>query len=201
MRTHGKFFVAVCIVVSSCAKERTTETVDETKALKASITANQPQWNVAMTFVHPGITWNASDLAFMKSHRTTAPWKASYDLFAASSTASLTYTMQGPFAVVGREPNVNLSAYQNDMAAVLHQSIMWYMTNNATYANKAKQILLAWAGTHNTWSGSTSALAASDYGVQGVTGAEILRPTSGGLTAANVTVIENYFRNECTFIR
>ncbi|HYO97700.1 MAG TPA: alginate lyase family protein [Polyangiaceae bacterium] len=146
-------------------------------------------------FVHPGVVFNRADLERMKSNLGVEPWKAGHERFRARNTASLSYAMQGPFATVGREPNLNRSQYENDMTAVRDQAIMWYLTGTRAYADKAIQILNAWASTHTTWSGGTPGLLSGDFGYFAATGAEIIRHTGAGWSAADIARVETYFKD------
>ena len=144
-------------------------------------------------FVHPGIGFDIYDLKRMIANRDMEPWKSGYGLLYSSQQASLNYTMQGPFEVVGT-PNVNLHSYESDTTAVLYQAIQWIMTNNSAYADKAIHILNAWTTTHTQWTGSPF-LAATDDGLNFVLGAEILRYTYSNWTIEATGNCENYFQN------
>ncbi|WP_316799765.1 DUF1349 domain-containing protein [Pedobacter frigidisoli] len=147
------------------------------------------------SFRHPGIAFSSYDLERMKANRTVAPWSTGYNLLASSAQGSLNYTMMGPYATVGREPNLNLTQYESDAKAVLYQAIQFYVTGNSAYAAKALQILNAWTTTHTSWSGGTPFLAASDYGLNFIIGAEILRYNYTGWNSAATTNCESYFAN------
>ncbi|WP_256011852.1 alginate lyase family protein [Desertivirga xinjiangensis] len=183
--------VLLLLLAASCTKEQKILKEDE-----ASVTSKRDAASTtAFTFSHPGVGFSTYDLERMKANRTVAPWSTGYSALTSSTQASLTYSMQGPFATVGREPNSNLSQYENDSKAVLYQAILWYMTGNTTYATKAVSILNSWATTHTAWSGTTPFLAATDFGLNFVMGAEILRYTYSGWTSTNTTNSQNYFNN------
>jgi hypothetical protein len=90
------------------------------------------------------------------------PWKAGYDALAADGRSQLTYTMQGPFATVTRNPHLNRNQWMNDMQAVWNLSRMWYFTGNTAYAQKARDILIAWANTQTSFGGTESNLDLGD---------------------------------------
>jgi hypothetical protein len=151
----------------------------------------------ARAYLHPGAPLTLADLQAVKANvdQGRQPWKAGYDALAADYHSSLTYTMQGPFADVSRVPAVNLSQWRNDMIAIGRLSQMWYFTGNTAYAQKAHDILLAWANTQTSFSGGESPLDLGDYAFRFVGGAEILRGTWPGWTSADTTTVKNYFGN------
>ena len=148
-------------------------------------------------FVHPGAPLTASDLATLKSYVDAGkqPWKSAYDRLVTDGRAKTSYAMQGPFATVSRNPDVNLWPWRNDMMAIWNLSRMWYFTRNDAYAKKAHDILIAWATTQTTFSGAESMLDLGDYAFKFVGGADILRGTWQGWTAADTATVQAYFKN------
>jgi len=110
----------------------------------------------ARAYTHPCIPLSSDDLAFLKANLNQQPWKNGYAVLASDGKSKLTYTMQGPFAEVGRTPDVNLWPWKNDMQAAFNLARMWYFTGNTAYAQKAHDILLAWANTQTSFSGQES---------------------------------------------
>jgi hypothetical protein len=151
----------------------------------------------AQAYTHPGAPLSLSDLQILKANvdQGKEPWKAGYAGLAADSHSSLGYTMQGPFANVSRSPNVNLWPWRNDMMAIWNLSRMWYFTGNEAYAQKAHDILLAWATTQTSFTGGESPLDLGDYAYRFVGGADILRGTWPGWTEADTTAVKAYFGN------
>ena len=149
----------------------------------------------ARAYTHPCIPQTAEDLAFIKANLNQQPWARGYALLAADSHSSLNYTMQGPFATVTRNPDLNLSQWNNDMTAVYNLARMWYFTGNTAYAQKAHDILLAWANTQTSFGGNQAGLAQGDYAFRYAGGADILRGTWSGWTAADTTAVKNLFLN------
>lgn len=151
----------------------------------------------SQTFVHPGIPLSSSDLATVKAHITAGdqPWKGGYDGLAADSKSSLSYTMQGPFASVSRNPHINRNQWMNDMTAAWNLSLMWYFTGNEQYATKSRDILLAWANTQTEFVGMEANLDLGDFAYAYGGAASILRGTWSGWTSDNTTTIKNYFNN------
>ena len=125
----------------------------------------------------------------------TQPYLAGYQVFRADSHSSSTYVMQGPFAQTGRNPDVNKDQTENDADAAYQNAIMWSITGDQAYADKAIQILNGWSSTLTTISGNDAILAASLDGFKFVNAAEIVRYTNAGWAPADVAGAENMFKN------
>jgi hypothetical protein len=149
----------------------------------------------ARAYVHPGAPLTLTDLQALKAELNIQPWKSGYAVLTGDGHSQLTYTMQGPFANVSRSPDVNLNQWRSDMIAIWNLSRMWYFTGNANYAQKAHDILLAWATNQTSFTGSESMLDLGDYAYKFVGGAEILRGTWSGWTSADTTTVQAYFGN------
>ena len=103
--------------------------------------------------------------------------------------------MEGPFATVTRNPDLNLNQWIDDMSAVYNLALMWYFTGNTAYAQKSHDILIAWATTQTNFGGQEIGLSLGDYAGTYAGGADILRGTWPGWTAADTTTVQNYFLN------
>jgi hypothetical protein len=145
----------------------------------------------ARAFTHPCIPTTRAELDTIKANLNKQPWKNGYALLAADGKSQLGYVMQGPFAQVGRTPDVNLWPWRNDMQAAWNLARMWYFTGNAAYAQKAHDILLAWANTQTSFSGQEIDLTLGDYAHVYGGAASILRGTWPGWTAADTTAVQN----------
>jgi hypothetical protein len=162
-------------------------------------TAVLPGYGAAQTtgFTHPGAPLSASDLATIKSYVDAGkqPWKSAYDQLANDGKSKSTYIMAGPFATVGRSPDVNLWPWRSDMVAIWNLSRMWYFTGNDAYAKKAHDILMAWATTQTEFTGRESMLDLGDSAFKFVGGADILRGTWPGWTDTDTATVKAYFKN------
>jgi len=149
----------------------------------------------ALRFAHPSIPLTVDDLAAIKANLDKQPWKRGYELLAANGHSQLTYEMQGPFETVTRNPDLNRWVWMSDMEAVYNLALMWYFTGDNAYAQKSHDILLAWATTQKSMGGQESGLMLGDYAYRYAGGADILRGTWPGWTAADTTTVSNYFLN------
>jgi hypothetical protein len=151
----------------------------------------------AHAYTHPCIPTTREELDTIKANLDKEPWKTGYAILAADGKSQLDYAMQGPFANVSRQGSYDqyLGAWENDMGAVYNLARMWYFTGNAAYAQKAHDILLAWANTNTLFNGNEAGLAMGDTAAAFGGGASILRGTWPGWTAADTTTVQNYFAN------
>lgn len=149
----------------------------------------------SFAFDHPGIPLTASDLSAVKANLGQEPWKTGYAILASDSHSQLGYTMQGPFAQVSRNPNINLNQWRNDMIAIWNLARMWYFTGDTRYAQKSHDILLAWANTQTSFDGIEAPLDLGDYAYRWAGGAEILRSTWPGWTQADTDKVKALFGN------
>ena len=151
----------------------------------------------ARAYTHPGSTLNLADLQALKAKidANQEPWKSGYASLAAGT--SLTYPMRGPYAQVSRVGNYdgNLNEWRVDMDNISKLARMWYFTGNTAYAQKAHDILLAWANTNIEFSGNESMLDLGDYAPRFVGAAEILRGTWPGWTETDTTKVKAWFAN------
>jgi hypothetical protein len=146
-------------------------------------------------FLHPGVILTREDLEILKANIKREPWKSAYEGLANDGLSSLDYKMRGPFEEIKRAPNEHLTEWRRDMVAVWNLSRMWYFTGNSAYAQKAHDVLLAWAKTNKTFGGRESMLDLGDFAAAFVGGADILRGTWPGWTAADTAAVKKYFND------
>ena len=149
----------------------------------------------AQRLTHPGIPFTRYDLDQLKVNITKEPWLSAYNSFKGDSHSQLSYGMKGPFATVTRAPNLNNTAWIEDMTAIHHLTFMWWFTGDSSYARKATNMLDAWAVTNNVWGGGESMLDIGDYVQYWATAADILKSTFPGWTDSNTVHVKNYFAN------
>ncbi len=105
-------------------------------------------------FVHPGLLHTTADLQRMKSmvNAERQPWSAAFKSLIADSHSSLSYSMQGPDAVVTRDvkpakTNAGPMHLAHDSVAALQLALIYSITGNESYAALATKILEAWTNT------------------------------------------------------
>jgi hypothetical protein len=146
----------------------------------------------AEAYTHPCIPATTQDLDYIKGNLDKEPWKTGYTQLLA--TWNPNYVPQ-PFATVTRNPNLNLTAWGKDMGAIWNYARLWYFTGNNDYAEKAHEILIAWANTQTTMGGNEAGLALGDAAYAYAGGASILRGTWPGWTQADTDAVKNLFLN------
>jgi len=151
----------------------------------------------AHAFIHPGIPLTTADLDGVKSNLGNSPWSDGYAALLADGKSSTNYVMAGPFGYVNRNLSGNYdneNAWKNDMQAIFNLSRMWYFTKDNNYAQKAHDILIAWANTMTNFGGNEAALDLGDYSAVYGCGADILRGTWPGWTLADTLTVSNFFK-------
>jgi autotransporter-associated beta strand protein len=152
----------------------------------------------ARAFVHPGIPLTTADLDEVKSNLVNYPWSEGYAALLADGKSSTNYIMAGPYDHVNRALGGNydnINAWRADMTAIFNLSRMWYFTKDNNYAQKAHDILIAWATTMTNFGGNEAALDLGDYSSAYGNGADILRGTWPGWTTADTLTVSNFFKN------
>lgn len=151
-------------------------------------------------FVHEGLLLSQADFdrIIAKVNAGTEPWLSGWNKLIANAHAQLSYS-PSPVAKLVRggnsreEPDPdNYSHAFNDAAAAFQMAIRWRVTGDTAYAQKAVQILNAWADICKLISGdSNKALAAGIYGYQFAIAGELLRGYSGW-TAADFSTYQQW---------
>ena len=144
-------------------------------------------------FIHPSVPFSREDLELLKVNIKREPWKSGFEALAAEGRSKLDYKMQGPFEEVKRAPNVNLYPWRSDMVAVHNLAVMWYFTGNSAYAQKAHDILIAYAKTEKVFGGSEAGLDLGDFVWYYAVGADILRGTWPGWTKTDTDLVKKLF--------
>jgi hypothetical protein len=150
----------------------------------------------AQPFVHPGLLHSRGDLARIKSAvaEKALPTFAGYEVFRSHPQSQSEYHIRGPRSVVGRNPTVGAGDYDSDANAAYQCALMWAITGDIAYANKARQIVNAWSATQESITGKDAVLMAGLGPFKMVNAAEILRYTDSGWPAAEVERTEKHFR-------
>ncbi|GAA4571855.1 alginate lyase family protein [Planotetraspora kaengkrachanensis] len=152
------------------------------------------------TFVHPGVFVSRPQLDFMRSkvQAGAQPWKAAYDQMVASRYASLSRTPK-PRAIVEcgsySNPNNGCTDEREDAIAAYTDALIWYVTRDSRYAEKAISLMDAWSATIRDHTNSNAPLQTGWAGSSWPRAAEIIRYTYTGWPSANVTRFATMLRN------
>ena len=150
----------------------------------------------AQSFIHPGIFHSREDLERMKKAVAAKeePIYSGYKIFIENPVSQNTYKMQGPMAMVGRNPTVGQGVYDTDANAAHQNAIMWAITGDKAYAEKAIEIVNAWSSTLKSITGKDAVLMAGLGPFKMVNAAEILRYTNSGWKEADIKQSETHFK-------
>ena len=150
----------------------------------------------AQPFVHPGILHSQDDLTRMKKAvvNKQEPIYSGYQVFLQNPVSQHTYKMQGPMAMVGRNPTVGQTTYDTDANAAYHNAIMWSITGDKAYADKTIEIINAWSSTLKSITGRDAVLMAGLGPFKMVNAAEIIRYSNADWSEADIRQAEKQFK-------
>ncbi|MDD4822799.1 MAG: alginate lyase family protein [Bacteroidales bacterium] len=150
----------------------------------------------AQTFIHPGLLHSKEDMERMKVAliQKQMPIYSGYLKFIQDPASQSVYKMRGPLAMVGRNPTVGQKEYDSDANAAHQNAIMWCLTGNKEYADKAIEILNAWSSTLKSITGRDAVLMAGLGPFKMVNAAEIIRYTNAGWDEKDILQTEQHFR-------
>ncbi len=147
----------------------------------------------AQGFVHPGISNTRSDLDRIKYavKNKMEPWYSAYSKLMADGKSNFNYTIQGDpsWTYLNREnPRVNGNEFQNDTQAAYHLALMWYITEDSRYAEKAIEIFSTWSNLQQV---DGIPLGPGLYGGKLLDAAEIIRHTYDGWKEEDIKKFED----------
>ena len=154
-----------------------------TWAVACILTISLPLTAAAQPFVHPGVDQSAKDLAYMKAKvlKGEEPYKSAFDRLKAGADTAFTVT---PYTHVLRGPYGKPNIGGNDLSKCAHMAynyaLVWYITNDKSYAKKAIDILNAWSPVLWHFDYNDAKLLAAWTGHVLCNAAEILRYTGAG---------------------
>lgn len=145
----------------------------------------------ATRLVHPGMLHSASELALVRARveAQTEPWASAFKALQSSRYAALSYA-EKPYATVEcgsyNRPNIGCSQMVDDGMAAYSEALLWVMTGDVAHANKASEIIDAWAKVYQNNLQSNSNLVVGWAVPWYANAAEILRYTPSGWTRAAI---------------
>ena len=150
----------------------------------------------AQSFIHPGLLHSTEDLKRMKEavSNKQEPIYSGYLKLMENPVSLNSYQMQGPMEMVGRNPTVGQGTYDTDANVAHHNAILWVITGDKAYADKAIQIINAWSSKLRSITGRDAVLMAGLGPFKMVNAAEILRYTNAGWQDADIRQSEKHFK-------
>jgi hypothetical protein len=155
----------------------------------------------ASGFKHPGVVVSRGQLDFLKAKIAAGeqPWTGIADALKRQSYASPTYKAKpvpnvicGPYS----NPSVGCADEWRDGMAAYAQAMLWYVTGDESYAKNAIAIMNAWSSTLEGHSNSNGPLQQGWAGAMWPRGAEIIRHTYGGWSAADIARFETMLKTQ-----
>ena len=137
----------------------------------------------AQKFIHPGMDLATEDLAYMKKQvmAEAQPWKGAFEKL--KSGVDLTLEIK-PFVHVQRgpygKPNIGGGELDKNANMAYDCALLWYITDNKAYADKAIEILNTWSPVLWDFDYNDAKLLAAWTGHLLCNAAEIIRYTNSG---------------------
>ncbi len=150
-------------------------------------------------FVHPGLLNSKDDLARIKAAVASKaePIFSGYEVFRRHLESQANYAMKRPPRVGRPRPGWNgppQSIFDADANAAYQCAIMWSITGDIAYAQKAQQILNAWSATLKTIGGRDAVLGAGLGPFKMINAAEIIRYSNAGWSDPDIRQTEKCFK-------
>ena len=148
----------------------------------------------AQNFIHPGINQNKRDLVLMKKMvlEGRQPYKEAFDRLKASTDTTFTakphtHVLRGPY---GR-PNIGGDELSKSAQMAYNYALVWYVTNDQSYAKKAIETINAWSGVVWDFDYNDAKLLAAWTGHLWCNAAEILRYNNTGWRQKDIESFSN----------
>lgn len=153
-----------------------------------------PQKTQATAFVHPGIYQTEADLQFMKKQVEAGaqPWKGAFDRLVEATDLDFeikphAHVLRGSYG----KPNIGGEDLRKGANLAYDCALLWYITENKTYAEKAIAIINAWSPVLWDFDYNDAKLLAGWTGHLFCNAAEILRFTDSGWEQKDIDQFTN----------
>lgn len=183
-----------------CEFENGTANIDELPAL--NFDEHTPR------LVHPGILHNKESIESMRAvvaaADATSPAYQTYLLLKEDYRAKSDFKMRGPYEIIARGTDSEYlwtkGNFEADFGAAYLNSLMWVVTGEKVYANKAKEILVAYGNKLKRMDGADQALLGGFNGFQLAYALELIRYNLDGsisdiLTDTEFNQVSSMLRN------
>ncbi len=154
----------------------------------------------AQPMQHSGLLHTKEQLAVVKDRikKGEEPWKTAFEKMKKSPQSSLSYNPK-PRANVEcgghNNPNHGCDDMTQDARTAYTHALHWMLTDNQAHADKAIQILNAWANVHKMNTNSNAPLVVGWAGPPFIYAAELLRYSNSGWKQDDIKKFENYIRS------
>lgn len=148
----------------------------------------------ARQFIHPGIDQTKEDLEYMKKQVLLGeqPWKDAFDRLKESTNLNFevkpfAHVLRGPYG----KPNIGGDDLSKGADMAYNCALLWYITEDKAYAEKAIEILNAWSPVLWDFDYNDAKLLAGWTGHKLCNAAEILRYTNAGWQQKDIDSFKN----------
>ncbi len=153
----------------------------------------------ASPFVHPGILHDREEIALVRTKIAAgaSPWDEAWKRLREHRVSRLDRKPSPRAAIVrgtNGSPNVGASAFLEDGAAAYTHALQWCLTEKPAHAEKAREILNAYATTVKSIGGHDGRLLVGMAGIQYANAAELLRHTWDGWPQVEQQRFETFLR-------
>lgn len=156
-------------------------------------------------FIHPGLLHSESSLKRIRElvRNEIQPAYGSFNIMRGMPEGKADYCIKGPFETISRAGRYGYTKdpCERDFNAAYYNAILWIVTGKEPHADKAMEIIRAYASTLKKIEGPDDPLCAGLQGFMLVNAAEIMRYTytadkhTNGWDAKDTPKVENMFRN------
>ncbi|GAB6167496.1 alginate lyase family protein [Thermostilla marina] len=152
-------------------------------------------------FVHPGILHSREELEFVQAKVKAGeqPWKDAWDELRSHDFSQLDWQPRPRADIVrgpSNRPDIGGTNLIRDGASAYSHAIQWYVTGNKAHAEKAIEILDAYAKTVRSIGGHDAKLLVGMVGITYTNAAEILRHTPSGWPEESRRRFERFLREQ-----
>jgi hypothetical protein len=205
----GDFYICLCFKADKKGTSLSFASVEDYQNLKprfmlAGLTyvPDAPPDYAPVKFNHPGILTTQDQIDFVREKIAAgqSPWKEAFGKAAKSDMVQPGYKPSpiGKLTSTGfysRRIIVGYKELARDSKAVFANAQLWAVTDCTAYADKAIEIINAWAETNKEITGGNDKLTAGSSCIQFTNAAEIIKHTYSGWKVQQQETFENWLRN------
>ncbi len=153
-----------------------------------------------LSFVHPGILHDREEIAFVKAKIVAgkAPWSEAWTKLCDHDLANLGHQPRPQAGILrgaNGAPSVGAGAFMADAASSYTHALRWSLAGGREHAEKARQILDAYAATVKSVGGHDGRLLVGMAGINFLNAAELLRHTWDGWLQQDQHRFEGFLRD------
>lgn len=184
-------FIAINLMITSCSAdfEHGVNDID-------NWTLSGKNYEPSME--HPGILHTQKDIEHIRQ-MVKEQQEPAYSTFLAlqqEPLAQSTYAIKGPYTTIARDGEYGFTKRnaEQDFDAVYLNAVMWMITQDEAYAEKSRELMLAYAGILQDIDGNDTALMAGLEGVKIVYALEMLSHTYEKMTEEDTRNVNDMLR-------